>query len=491
MSRVCPWKTDFMKNTLFIAVVMLWFATAGLSYAADRPNVVLLLADDISQDDIGCYGHPTIQTPHIDALAASGMRFDNAYLTTSSCSPSRCSIITGRYPHNTGAPELHTELPSGSVLFPQLLKDAGYYTVLSGKHHMGKNANVAFSKISKGKGPGKEGDWVQILEKRPQDKPFFCWYASTDAHRDWAFSDEAPKYEPDDVVVPPYMVDAPKTREDLASYYHEVSRFDHYVGQVVAELKRQQVFDDTLVIVMADNGRPFPRCKTRLYDSGIKTPFVVHYPSEVTKGVTDSLISSIDIAATVLDLAGIEKDQRIQGVSFAPILKDTSARVRDVVFAEHNWHVYRNHERLVRFGDWLYIRNNFPDQPNLCVEAYLGGAGEDLWAAKAANELTEPQQNVFLNPCPAEELYHTGKDHDQLNNLATNPETQQVLEKARGLLTQWTEQTGDTIPANPTPDRDAPPGSPAKDRKAFKYGELPGAASGATDINHPGPIRLP
>ncbi|WP_345328454.1 sulfatase [Novipirellula rosea] len=481
-----------MRNTLCIFVVTLCLATIGSSsHAADRPNVVLFLADDISQEDIGCYGHPTIQTPHIDALAASGLRFDQAYLTTSSCSPSRCSMITGRYPHNTGAPELHTELPAGSVLFPQLLKDAGYYTVLSGKHHMGKNANVAFSKISKGKGPGKEEDWVQILEKRPRDKPFFCWFASTDAHRDWAINDDAPKYDPADVVVPPYLVDSEKTREDLASYYHEVSRFDHYVGQVVAELKRQKVFDNTLLIVMADNGRPFPRCKTRLYDSGIKTPFVVHYPQGATHGVTDSLISSIDIAATVLELAEVEKDERIQGVSFVPILKDAKASVREVVFAEHNWHVYRNHERLVRFGDWLYIRNNFTDQANLCVEAYTGGAGEDLWAAKAANDLTNPQQNVFLNPCPAEELYHVGKDAHQLKNLAANPETQQVLEKAREVLAQWTEQTGDTIPENPTPDRDAPPGSPQKDRKAFKHGEMPGESSGATSINHSGPLQLP
>ncbi|WP_442510684.1 sulfatase family protein [Novipirellula sp. SH528] len=480
-----------MRNTLSIAVFALLIATAASSHAADRPNVVLLLADDISQEDIGCYGHSTIQTPHIDALAASGLRFDNAYLTTSSCSPSRCSIITGRYPHNTGAPELHTELPAGSVLFPKLLKDAGYYTVLSGKHHMGSNADVGFSKISKGKGPGKEEDWVQILEKRPQDKPFFCWYASTDAHRDWTINDDAPKYDPADIVVPPYLVDSEKTREDLASYYHEVSRFDHYVGQVVAELKRQEVLDNTLVIVMADNGRPFPRCKTRLYDSGIKTPFVVHYPQGTKQGVTESFISSIDIAATVLELAGVEKDERIQGVSFAAILKDAKTSVREVVFAEHNWHVYRNHERLVRFGDWLYIRNNFPDQPNLCVEAYTGGAGVDLWAAHKANDLTEPQQNVFLNPCPAEELYHVGKDFHQLKNLASNPETQQVLEKARGLLTQWTEQTGDTVPENPTPDRDAAPGSPKKDRKAFKHGEMPGESSGATNINHPGPIQLP
>ncbi|MFB3105085.1 MAG: sulfatase, partial [Pseudomonadales bacterium] len=328
--------------------------------AADRPNFIFFLADDISWDDIGCYGHPTIKTPHIDRLAAAGLRFTNAYLTTSSCSPSRCSIITGRYPHNTGAPELHTSLPAGQVLFPELLKVAGYHTVLSGKHHMGNNANPAFSKISKGKGPGKEGDWVQLLKDRPKDKPFFCWYASTDAPRNWSINDEAPTYDPKDVIVPPYLVDGLKTREDLTGYYHEVSRFDHFVGEVVEELKRQGVLDNTVIIVMADNGRPFPRCKTRLYDSGIKTPFIAHFPNVVKPSVTESLVSAIDIAPTVLELAGVKRDKRLQGVSFAPLLDDPKAVTRDVVFAEHNWHVYRNHERLVRTGDWLYIRNNFP-----------------------------------------------------------------------------------------------------------------------------------
>ena len=181
-----------------------------------------------------------------------------------------------------------------------------------------------------------------------------------------------------------------------------MSRFDHFVGEVVEELKQQSVLDNTVIIVMADNGRPFPRCKTRLYDSGIKTPFIAHFPKVVKPSVTESLVSAIDIAPTVLELAGVKRDKRLQGVSFAPLLDDPKAVTRDVVFAEHNWHVYRNHERLVRTGDWLYIRNNFPDQQNLCVEAYLGGAGEELWEMEKEGKLANAQENVFWNPCPGE-----------------------------------------------------------------------------------------
>lgn len=488
--RAIPSFAMIMKRFALFVLTLVCALHSHPANAASRPNFVFFIADDISAEDLGCYGHPTLKTPRIDDLAEGGLRFNNAYLTISSCSPSRCSIITGRYPHNTGAPELHTALPEGQPLFPKLLKDAGYYTVLSGKHHMGKNADPAFDKISAGKGPGKEADWVELLEKRPKDKPFFAWYASTDAHRDWSINEDAPKYNPADVVIPPYLYDGEKTREDLTGYYHEVSRFDHFIGKVTDELRRQDILNETVIIVMADNGRPLPRCKTRLYDSGIKTPFIVHYPALVKPGVTESFISSIDVSATVLELANVDKGTRIQGVSFAPVLRDPKAATRNIAFAEHNWHVYKSHERMVRFGPWLYIRNNFPDQQNLCVEAYKGGAGEDLWAMRASGNLDENQSKLFLNPCPAEELYDVGKDPDQLKNLAADPAREADLKKLRSLLARWTKQTGDTIPENPSVNRDNPPNLPKLDKKKWRHGEMPGAAAGAQKINHPGPVTI-
>jgi arylsulfatase len=461
--------------------------------------MVFFIADDISQEDFGCYGHPTIKTPRIDALAAGGMRFDNAYLTTSSCSPSRCSIITGRYPHNTGAPELHVKLPESQIRFPELLREAGYYTVLSGKNHMFGKKDRAFDRITQGGGPGKEEDWVEHVQNRPKEKPFFFWFASADAHRGWQLSDDAPAYTVDDAVVPPYLVDSAATRRDLADYYHEVSRFDHYVGLVRDELERQGVLDNTLIVVAADNGRPFPRCKSRLYDSGIKTPWVVHFPALVkVPSVTGSFISSIDLSATCLELAGVEQPACIQGQSFVSILKDPKTEVREVVFAEQNWHVYRNHSRMVRFGDFVYIRNNFPDQPNLCLESHDYPAGKELWMFHAAGKTTAHQQQIFANPCPEEELFRPGKDSHQLVNLAGHPEYAEILEKARRLLTSWTERTGDTIPENPTPNRHAPPQIrngeviPAEKLRGVRnpHAEMPGAAANASSINHPGPIRI-
>ena len=466
---------------------------------SERPNIVFFIADDVSQDDFGCYGHPVIKTPHIDSLSANGMRFDNAYLTTSSCSPSRCSIISGRYPHNTGAPELHVRLPLEQVRFPELLREAGYYTVLSGKNHMFGNKDRAFDQITRGGGPGNEKDWVSHVQDRPKEKPFFFWFASTDAHRSWSISEEAPKYDPKDVIIPPYLVDTPVTREDLTGYYHEVSRFDHYIGLVTAELKKQGVLENTMIVVAADNGRPFPRCKSRMYDSGIKTPWVVHFPEVIkSPSATQSLISVIDLSATCLELAGVKSPECVQGRSFLPILEKAEIAIREVVFAEHNWHVYKNHERMVRFGDYLYIKNNFPNQPNLCYESddhYP--AGEELWKAHAADKTNPDQQQVFANPCPTEELFQVKKDPHQLRNLVSDEKHQKALKRARALLSKWTKQTGDSIPDNPTPNRHDPPriengkilpAGKAKTRNP--HAEMPGASHNAFKINHSGPIKL-
>lgn len=173
-----------------------------------RPNIVLIIGDDISIDDHGIYGHPNIRTPNVDALARAGMRFDNADLTSSQCSPTRATLITGRYPHNSGAPELHMPVPAGQTMFPKLLKDSGYYTAAIGKWHLGGNVRVAFDR-SEDSGPSGAEKWVPTLRDRPQDRPFFMWFAANDAHRDWQADSVSPSHLPSDAIVPPYLVDAP------------------------------------------------------------------------------------------------------------------------------------------------------------------------------------------------------------------------------------------------------------------------------------------
>lgn len=479
-----PMKIPSLSPLLFAV-----FALLALPLQVDdRPNFIFFITDDVGWNDLGCYGNEFVKTPHLDAMAERGLRFTNAYLTISSCSPSRCSIISSRYPHNTGAPELHTSLPNDQFRFPKALRDAGYYTVLSGKNHIAK-LTESFDTISKGKGPGKSDDWVSLLAERPKDKPFFAWFGSTDAHRDWQIDEVNPVYDPEEIEVPPFLYDGPKTRQDLADYYHEVSRTDTTMGQLIAELERQGIEENTYVIYMTDNGRPFPRCKTRLYDSGIKTPFLMACPGKIEPAVVDSLISSIDVGPTILELAGVEIDERAQGVSFVPLLEDPTTTVREVAFAEQNWHVFQAHQRMVRTGDFLYIRNAFPEKLAVSMESDpTFPAGEELWEKHAAGELNEQQQDIFRQPRPTEELYQVSDDPYQMNNLASQEEFSDTVSSMRALLDDWTETTGDTVPANPTPDRQTVEG---KKFPGHRHQEFPGAAREATKINAKGPIRLP
>lgn len=484
-----------IRRPLVVFLVSFFFiGTAPLSTAADepdRPNFILFITDDISQGDIEPYGNEFVDTPTLNQLADSGLVFDNAYLTTSSCSPTRTSLITGRYPHNTGSSELHLPLPEGHFLFPEALKEAGYYTLLSGKHHMGENVNSAFSTIDDGEGPSGASNWVELLRNRPNDQPFFFWAATHDAHRRWQVNDKAPRYDPEDVSVPPYLVDGPRTRKDLAKYYHEVSRTDHHTAQLVEELRRQDIADNTYFIYISDNGRPFPRDKTRLYDSGIKTPMIIWKAGDgVPDARVESMVSLIDLPPTILELADVEQSPRMQGVSMTPLFHDPQASIRDYVFAEQNWHVFQAHVRMVREGPWVYIRNAWPHRRLLSREAAPNPgrfpAAHELWDARAEGELHPRQRDIFLKPRPREELYHVGRDPYQLHNVADDPKYLPVLRRLRTVLDQWAESTGDTVPNNPTNDRENIYHEPNSD---FSRGERPGEAVNAVNINNSGPIR--
>ncbi|HEX4610940.1 MAG TPA: sulfatase-like hydrolase/transferase, partial [Urbifossiella sp.] len=208
---------------------------------ADRPappNVVLMIADDLGAEDSGPFGNRAVRTPNLDRLARGGMRFDRAFVVASSCSPSRCSLLSGRYPHSHGAPQLHQPLPAGQPNLAALLRAAGYWTALAGKTHIGKDALTGFDAVHAGGGASGCEQWVATLRQRPRDKPFFTWLAAVDPHRDYQPNAVPEPHRPADVVVPPYLPDTPEVRADLVLYYDEISRLDRYVGEVLDELDR-------------------------------------------------------------------------------------------------------------------------------------------------------------------------------------------------------------------------------------------------------------
>ncbi len=442
------------------------------------PNIVLIIADDMAWDDSGVYGNPNLATPHIDRLAKEGLLFHNAYLTASSCSPSRCSIITGRYPHNTHAEELHWPLPKEQVTFVEKLREAGYWTAAAGKWHLGEAARDRFDVIretdtsgfqlpageegQKGKfvetmeGEAQSGctEWVPLLRDRPKEKPFFLWLAALDPHRPYHENIVANPTPLSKVRIAPYHLDTPEVRRDYALYYDEIRRLDKYVGLVMAELERQQIADDTMVVFLSDNGRPFPRDKTTIYDSGIRTPFIVRWPHKVTAGgVTRSLVSAVDLAPTFLKVAGIKPGPTFQGKSFLPVLENPARKVRQVVFAEQNWHDYEAHSRAARNEEFKYIRNGYPDLPlTPSADGVRSPTFQAMIRMHERGELSEAQSVYFVKPRPREELYHSAKDPHETKNLIDDPAYREILKELRSALDQWIQETGDRVPELRTAD---------------------------------------
>lgn len=454
------------------------FLLAPIACFGAPANIVFIIADDMAWDDSGVYGNPVVETPNIDRLAAEGLRFTSAFLTASSCSPSRCSIITGRYPHNTGAEELHWPLPGDQKTFVEALRGAGYWTAAAGKWHLGDAVRDRFDEIRETDSSGfqlpageagEEGkfvetlegeaqsgcsEWVPLLRARPKDKPFFLWLAALDPHRPYHENTVPEPTDPARVRLAPYHLDTPEVRRDYALYYDEIRRLDKYVGKVMAELEAQGVAQDTLVLFISDNGRPFPRDKTSIYDSGIKTPLIARWPSVIAAGgVSPSLVSAIDLAPTFIEIAGVEVGESYQGQSFLPILRDPGAMVREFVFAEQNWHDYEAHSRAVRDRRFKYIRNAYADLPlTPSADGVRSPTFQAMIQLHAEGKLTPAQSVYFIKPRPAEELYDCVTDPHEIENLAGDPAMGKELARLRSALDQWEQQTGDYVPELRTAD---------------------------------------
>lgn len=433
-----------------------------------QPNLILIIADDMAWDDCGACGHPNIQTPNLDKMADDGMMFHKAFLTTSSCSPSRASIITGTYPHQTDAEQLHWELPSEKITFVEKLKEAGYWTGQAGKWHLGDHMKDRFhllaeestGELRESYGDLPESDnsgahlWVPLLEHRPDDQPFFLWLAAVDPHRGYQEGIIENPHTIDDVILPPYVPDTEQVRKDYALYYDEISRMDQYIGDVVETLEEQGVSDNTLILFISDNGRPFPRDKTTLYDSGIRTPWIVKWPERVEPGShTEALVSSVDIGATFLALAGAETLEDSPGVDFSPLLTNPDAEVRDRIFGQAHWHDHENFVRAIRDDQFKYIKNFFNDLPRTPpADALNGGTFAEIRQLYRNGQLGEDQTEFYFEPRPEEELYDLENDPLELNNLAENPDYKAELNRLRSELKEFMETYDDGIPRLRTPD---------------------------------------
>jgi len=398
-----PMYSPFSRFLLPLLAALLPLATMAALPA--RPNFVIIILDDWGWRESGAYGNPRIQTPNIDRLAREGAQFHNAFLTASACTPSRASILTGQHPFAAGAPRLQTAIPADKKLISHYLQEAGYFTASIGKWHLGEEAKAQFDLVIGERATENHSqtgmeDWLPALEyQRPPRKPFFLWLAAKDAHRPWT---GASIHQAENMIPPAYIEfnanNTPaKIRQEMARYYDEIHRADAHIGEVVESLRQQGLLDNTVIIVMSDNGSPFWKAKKFLTDPGLKTPFIVHWPATITHHQDMSeLVSAVDIAPTLLELAGIEIPLQMEGTSFAHWLQKpgtTGKPIREFVYGERGDGVLGSENgRSIRDKKYLYIVDDL-DTYTKCDDK---------------NKL-----NIFRR----EFLFDIVKDPDNLNNL--------------------------------------------------------------------------
>lgn len=408
----------------------------------ENPNFLILIADDAGWRNFGCYGDPYISTPNIDELAANGIKVNNAFLTTPQCSPSRISILTGKYPHATGAEDLHMPLPETEKILPSYLREKNYFTGFLKKGHLGPYGERQFDWYS------KDLNDFEIFLDSAKAKTFFMWVGFTDPHRPYKEGIIENPQDPDKVLVPPYLVDDGATRKDLANYYNYIRRMDAQIGKYLRTLRERDLLENTLIIFFSDNGAPFPRAKGMLYDAGIRTPLIFSWPAEIGKGIEyNHLMSVVDLAPTILDIINAQIPSEMQGKSIRGILKNPDLPGRKYVFSERNWHNIDEHMRCVRTKDFKLISNAYIEYPHgTAADISKSPSWKSLYELKQANKLTKAQRLLFQFPRSKYELYRLAKDSFELQNVIDEPEYSEITDELKNVLKNWMDETGDFSP---------------------------------------------
>ncbi len=429
-------------NSSILLTLLILIMACNQVEKPDLPNILILVADDAGWEDFGTYGNEFVKTPHLDRLAANGKVADNAFLTIAQCSPSRISILTGRYPHSTGAEDLHMPLPDTVRLLPTLLKEKDYYSGLLKKSHLGDHGDAQFDFID----PSLDA-FDQFLDQSGS-QPFFMWVGFTDPHRPYKDSIYKKPQPPQNVKVLPYWYDDQETRKDLTNYYDEIRRMDEQIGTYVSALDKRGKLNNTLIIFISDNGAPFPRAKGTVYDAGIKTPLIMHWPDRINPNQrTDALISLVDLAPSLLQLVGLNPTSEMQGTAVDQLFDNGDTQTREYIFAERNWHNCDEHIRTVRSTRYKLIKNAYLEVPHgTAADISSSPTFKSLLAAKEAGLLNAAQLRLFEYPRPAYELYDLENDPYELNNRIDDQNYASIANQLKTRLETWITETNDFPP---------------------------------------------
>jgi N-sulfoglucosamine sulfohydrolase len=475
----------------FCCSILAFILLAPATCVMAAPNIVLFVTDDMGTD-AGCYGNPVIQTPHLDALAQDGIRMTHAFCTTASCSASRSVILTGLYNHANAQyghehAYHHFRTYDHIQSLPALLAQAGYRTARIGKLHVGPESVYKFDRAIAGnaRSPVEMADNCRELIAEKSDRPFFLYFCTADPHRGGGKigrGDFAPdafgnrpqgwpkvaevKYDPKQVIVPPFLPDTPQCRQELAQYYQSVSRIDQGLGRLLAILRETGHEDDTLVIFTSDHGIAFPGAKTNLYEPGMRVPMVVRLPrsqarraseeraASATRGagqtadgsVCHALVTHADLTPTLLDFAGaLPKDHGFHGRSWKEAVTHENPAGWDEAYASHTFH------EITMYYPMKVIRTRTHKLIWNVAHPLPFPFASDLWEASTWQEAYRrgPDANYGKRTVrqyihrPQFELYDLAADPDETRNLADDPDHAELLTELKGKLKAFQKRTGD------------------------------------------------
>jgi len=394
-----------------------------------RPNILWITSED-NGPFLGCYGDRHAQTPNLDRLARDGIRFSNAVANAPVCAPTRCTIITGVYAPSMGTQHMRSrnEVPQWIHLFPHYLRQAGYFCT----NHSKTDYNLS---------PVDTNAWDMITggdhRRRKPGQPFFAVYNLGTTHESSLHRGGDPALADSKIPLPPYHPDTPEIRASWATYYRIITRMDAQVGEILRQLEEEGVADDTIVFYYSDHAGILPRSKRFLYDTGVHVPMIVRFGKNVAHlaplppgSVCDRPVSFVDLAPTILSLAGLPIPDYMQGHAFLGP-KATDAPEYSYCFRGRMDERY-DMFRAVRGKRFKYIRNYMPHRIYGQHIAYLfrAPAMQSWWAQWRAGHCRGPQC-YFWQPKPVEELYDLTKDPWEVNNLADDPQYAEVLERMR------------------------------------------------------------
>lgn len=448
-----------MKRREFLKTAGLLTGSAILSLSCEQqkneqPNILWITCEDMSPH-LGCYGDDAAITPNLDRLAREGVRYDNAYATAPLCTPARSSLITGIFASTLGTQHLRGVVPKPDSIkcFTEYLRKNGYYCSNNVKEDYNfSTPDAAWDESS------ETAHW----RKRPKDKPFFSVFNFMTTHqsRTRYGKDELQKvnqelpasrqYDPDNTPLPPFYPDTETVRINMTAFYTQVTRMDQQVQNILDQLEKDDLAEDTIVFFYSDHGDGLPRGKRWLHDTGIKVALIIRFPEKYQHLApaksgenTDRLVSFADFGPTVLSLANIETPNIAQGRPFLGHF-DATPRQHIVAIRDRVDEVLEC-SRTLHDGRYQYIRNFLPHRPRMQRSFYSERTPirQELRRLHKAGQLSGPETWLMQPSKPVEELYDTKEDPWELKNLAGQDEFQDRLKEMRSILYDWILQTRD------------------------------------------------